>query len=103
MQFDMGISTMRCLPPNGTAGLDRSFVRGYRRVPLPPPRMIDNTLDTFLSLSRSSRRVCLTQYNMQVARPPAKKRENGTIYSFSALAWYNQSVMENDSLLASIL
>src|SRR5262245_2689451 len=27
----------RYLPASGTAGFDRSFVRGYRRVPLPPP------------------------------------------------------------------
>ena len=50
MQFDIGISTIRCFPPNGTAGFERSFVNGYRRVPLPPPKMIDNTLDTVVSL-----------------------------------------------------
>jgi len=40
---------------------------------------------------------------MQVARPPQKNDENGTIYSFSAPAWYTSFAMENDSLLASIL
>src|SRR5687768_10477217 len=38
----MGISTIRYLPPMGTAGFDRSFVNGNRRVPAPPPMMIDN-------------------------------------------------------------
>src|SRR5262245_46427822 len=33
----MGISISRYLPASGTAGFDLSFVRGYRRVPLPPP------------------------------------------------------------------
>ena len=42
----MGISTMRCLPPKGTAGFERSLVSGYNLVPLPPPRIIDNTLTT---------------------------------------------------------
>src|SRR5215475_5162511 len=36
-------STMRYLPPNGTAGLARSFVRGKSRVPLPPARMSPRT------------------------------------------------------------
>src|SRR5262245_58850791 len=39
MQFEIGISMRRYLPPIGTAGLERSMVRGYRRVPRPPPRM----------------------------------------------------------------
>src|ERR1700730_15993596 len=36
-------SMMRYLPPNGTAGLARSLVRGDRRVPLPPANTIPNT------------------------------------------------------------
>src|SRR4051794_36571318 len=36
-QLLIGISTRRYLPPSGTAGLARSFVRGKRRVPAPPP------------------------------------------------------------------
>src|SRR5262249_36843077 len=36
-------SMIRYLPPNGTAGLARSFVRGYSRVPLPPARTIPRT------------------------------------------------------------
>src|SRR3954447_1814988 len=36
-------STMRYFPPKGTAGLARSFVSGYSRVPLPPARTIPST------------------------------------------------------------
>src|SRR2546421_10785587 len=36
-QLLIGISTMRYLPPRGTAGFDRSFVNGNKRVPAPPP------------------------------------------------------------------
>src|SRR5947207_948847 len=36
-QLLIGISTIRYLPPSGTAGFDRSFVNGNRRVPAPPP------------------------------------------------------------------
>src|SRR5271157_4224610 len=41
MQLEIGMSTRRNLPPKGTAGLARLAVRGYRRCPLPPPRMMD--------------------------------------------------------------
>lgn len=44
MQFEMGISTNRYLPPSGTAGLERSLVKGKSRVPWPPPRMTARTL-----------------------------------------------------------
>src|SRR5258708_1101537 len=39
MQFEMGTSTRRYLPPSGTAGFDRSRVKGKRRLPAPPPRI----------------------------------------------------------------
>src|SRR6266566_511020 len=39
-QLLIGISTIRYLPPSGTAGLARSFVNGNKRVPAPPPIMI---------------------------------------------------------------
>src|SRR5215208_8517659 len=39
MQFEMGMSTRRYLPPSGTAGFERSIVSGDRRVPAPPPRI----------------------------------------------------------------
>src|SRR4051812_11134496 len=39
MQFEIGMSTMRYLPANGTAGLERSLVSGKSRVPAPPPMM----------------------------------------------------------------
>src|ERR1043166_6874373 len=42
MQLLIGISTRRYFPPSGTAGFARSLVRGKRRVPAPPPIMIDN-------------------------------------------------------------
>lgn len=44
MQFEMGISTMRYFPPKETAGFERSFVKGYNRVPLPPPKIRLKTL-----------------------------------------------------------
>src|SRR5277367_2970080 len=40
MQLLTGISTMRYLPAKGTAGLERSLVRGKSRVPAPPPMTI---------------------------------------------------------------
>ena len=43
MQLDIGTSMRRYAPPIGTAGLARCFVRGYRRVPAPPPRMTAST------------------------------------------------------------
>src|SRR5438093_11541081 len=44
MQLLIGISTMRYLPPSGTAGFERSFVSGKRRVPAPPPMMMASVL-----------------------------------------------------------
>ena len=43
MQLLIGISISLYLPANGTAGLALIFVRGYRRGPAPPPRMIAKT------------------------------------------------------------
>src|SRR5712664_115795 len=43
-QLLIGISTMRYLPPSGTAGLARSFVNGNKRVPAPPPIMMASVL-----------------------------------------------------------
>src|SRR5215212_6738862 len=39
MQLAIGMSIRRYLPAIGTAGLLRDLVRGYRRVPRPPPRI----------------------------------------------------------------
>src|SRR5678815_850361 len=47
MQFEMGISTMRYFPARGTAGLERSLVRGKSRVPAPPPITTARTLLVF--------------------------------------------------------
>src|ERR1041385_5470070 len=44
MQFEIGTSTRRYLPPSGTAGLERSRVSGNRRLPAPPPRMTASKL-----------------------------------------------------------
>src|SRR5712692_10027493 len=39
----MGISIKRYLAPSGTAGFARSLVKGYSRVPAPPPKIMANT------------------------------------------------------------
>src|SRR6266404_4273110 len=44
MQFEIGMSTSRYLLASGTAGLARSRVSGNRRVPCPPPMMMERTL-----------------------------------------------------------
>ena len=44
MQFEIGMSTSRYLPPSGTAGFERSFVNGNRREPAPPPSITASTL-----------------------------------------------------------
>src|SRR5262249_2343129 len=38
------MSTKRYLPASGTAGLARSFVSGNKRVPAPPPMMMERVL-----------------------------------------------------------
>src|ERR1700678_2359507 len=38
-QLLIGISTIRYLPASGTAGFERSLVRGKSSVPAPPPMM----------------------------------------------------------------
>src|SRR5262245_8369642 len=56
MQLLMGMSMSRYLPAIGTAGLLRSIVSGYRRVPRPPPRI---RLSTFrMSLVHKQGRGC---------------------------------------------
>jgi hypothetical protein len=42
---------MRYLPASGTAGFERSRVRGYRRVPRPPPSTKANTLLTLIQVT----------------------------------------------------
>src|SRR6266550_8727488 len=44
MQFEMGMSTRRYLPPTGTAGFERCCVNGKRREPAPPPRITASRL-----------------------------------------------------------
>jgi hypothetical protein len=44
IQFEIGISTNRYFPAIGTAGLLRLAVKGYKRVPAPPPRITANVL-----------------------------------------------------------
>ena len=43
-RFDSAKSMSRYCPPNGTAGLARSSVRGMSRLPSPPARTMPNTL-----------------------------------------------------------
>src|SRR6185312_2033467 len=40
-QLEIGMSTNRYLPAMGTAGFERLAVRGYSRVPAPPPKITD--------------------------------------------------------------
>ena len=40
MQLDMGTSMRRYTPPIGTAGFARDSVKGNRRDPAPPPRIM---------------------------------------------------------------
>src|SRR5688572_26347773 len=44
MQFEIGTSTRRYLPPSGTAGFERWAVSGNKRVPAPPPRITASML-----------------------------------------------------------
>ena len=46
--FESGMSTKRYFEAKGTAGLDRAAVRGYRRVPFPPPIITVNTFCAFV-------------------------------------------------------
>ena len=48
MQLLTGMSIKRYLLARGTAGFALNLVRGYKRVPAPPPRIIPNTLFTLL-------------------------------------------------------
>jgi hypothetical protein len=50
IQFEIGMSTNRYFPAMGTAGFERLAVRGYKRVPAPPPRItakIDFDIESF--------------------------------------------------------
>jgi hypothetical protein len=40
----MGISTNRYFPAIGTAGFEREAVRGYKRLPAPPPKITATTV-----------------------------------------------------------
>lgn len=50
MQFEIGISTNRYFPAIGTAGFDLLSVKGYKRDPCPPPKIMANVL-FFIGLS----------------------------------------------------
>jgi hypothetical protein len=52
-QFEMGISTSRYLPATGTAGFDRVSVKGKRREPCPPPKIMAKTF-FFIEVSLQS-------------------------------------------------
>ena len=51
MQFEIGMSINRYLPPTGTAGLLRIEVKGASLVPLPPPRISATAFDIFVFIS----------------------------------------------------
>ena len=51
MQLLIGISIKRYFPARGTAGFALNLVKGYRRVPAPPPNIIANTFFTHTSQS----------------------------------------------------
>src|ERR1051325_4781414 len=86
MQFEIGISTSRYLPPSGTAGFERSRVKGKSLVPCPPPMMIESTLLKFTAiilliaiLLTPLRAKVLLRYNrvcFQSARPEGEKEQD---------------------------
>src|SRR5215510_8238815 len=49
-----GMSTRRYLPAKGTAGLQRSLVKGNSRSPLPPPSTTPNTSEGLALISASA-------------------------------------------------
>src|SRR5688572_32037980 len=53
MQFEIGMSTSRYLPPSGTAGFERSSVSGDRRVPAPPPRITARMFGLFGAMAHT--------------------------------------------------
>ncbi len=61
MQFEIGMSTSRYLPPSGTAGFERSSVSGDRRVPAPPPRMTARMFGLFGGMACTFR-ICLENW-----------------------------------------
>lgn len=64
MQLLTGISISRYFPASGTAGLARSLVSGYRRVPAPPPRITARTFFTNnLSTADRSQVQCRTVWD----------------------------------------
>src|SRR6187397_787622 len=73
------MSIRRYFPPIGTAGFDREWVSGNRRVPRPPPRMIAST-------SRIARQ------DMRGPREPAIAGWSARICSFVA-AWCSRRYM----------
>ena len=67
MQLLIGISIKRYFAPRGTAGFARSFVKGYSRVPAPPPKMIAKT--RFMRLSSVVRVACVpVRWRLEHAR-----------------------------------
>src|SRR4029453_13304539 len=67
MQLLIGMSIKRYFAPRGTAGFARSFVKGYSRVPAPPPKMIAKT--RFMRLSSMVRVACVpVRWHLEHAR-----------------------------------
>jgi hypothetical protein len=69
-QLDRAKSTIRYIPPNGTAGLARSRVSGSSRAPRPPASRMLKTLSTLKRSFRHGGRTLSTP-------PPRRKEELG--------------------------
>src|ERR1044072_8504711 len=67
MQFESAISENRYWPASGTAGFERCWVSGKRRLPAPPPRMTANNFAS-AGMSRSLQKAehLLVRYRSRV-------------------------------------
>src|SRR5512144_2663571 len=77
MKLESTKSMMRYLPPNGTAGLERSLVSGYRRSPLPPAMMMPMVFISFP--------LCSADGVHDLAQVPAEAQEHRLVRAGIAL------------------
>src|SRR4029434_667768 len=79
MQLLIGMSIKRYFAPRGTAGFARSFVKGYSRVPAPPPKMIAKTrfmrLSAVVLFARVRGRRCLEHARQWTVTWLGRRRE----------------------------
>src|SRR5215217_390430 len=97
MQLETGMSMSLYLPPSGTAGFARSFVRGASRCPAPPPRITANT--SFISIMRSSREQSYffaAQYEAQEYNRPSTQCSTraGNHHRLSPVGWANYLIKQ---------